>query len=124
MELRHSDLHTSADGEAKSFRDWKRAQDQSGRQENLFFSIQCPAQPKHRVLLEHWPDFPHDFVVDGGIENDGAAEDARSANRKVSAKRSLNIQMPNSLGGGERGREDCVTGAVRRSPCRKRATKN
>src|SRR5713226_4370904 len=123
MEFCHRNRHTGADGEAKFFRDWKRAQDETGRQENLFFPIQCPARPKHRVLLEHWPDPPLNFVVDRSIENDGAAENARSTNRKVSAQGGLNIPAPNALGGCESGREDCVIEAIWWSSCRKRATK-
>src|SRR5713101_9267307 len=112
MEFRHRNLHTCADGEAKFFRDWKRAQDEPGRQENLFFPIQCPARPKHRVLLEHWPDPPLNLVVDRSIENDGAAEEVGTADGKVCAYGGLNIPMPNALRGCECGRKDRVPNAI------------
>lgn len=43
MKFGHRNLHTAAYAEAKSFRDLKRAQDKSRRQEDLFLSIQDAA---------------------------------------------------------------------------------
>ncbi len=42
VEFRHSNLHTGTDAEVKSFREWKRAQDESGCQEDLFFPSRMP----------------------------------------------------------------------------------
>jgi hypothetical protein len=43
MEFRHSNLHTRADSEVQSLGDCEGAHDDSGGQENLFFSIQGAA---------------------------------------------------------------------------------
>lgn len=42
VKLRNSNLHTSANGEVKSFCDWKGTQDDSGCHEDLFFPSRVP----------------------------------------------------------------------------------
>ena len=123
MKLRHRDLHASAKAQAKSPREWKTAEDESGRQENLLFSIQHAARPKHGVLLKHRPDLPLDPVIDRGIENDGSAEEVGAAGGKVCANRGLNIPGPDALGGCKSGRNNRMTDAIRRRSRRERATK-
>ena len=39
VKLRHGNLHATADEEAESPHDWKRAHDESGRQEDLLPSV-------------------------------------------------------------------------------------
>src|SRR6266404_2403737 len=112
VELRHGNLHTRADGEAKSLRDWKTAEDNPRCQEDLFLSVQDAARPKLGVLLDHRPDPPFYFAVDSRIENDGPAEDVRAGGGKVCANRGLNIELPDTLGGCESWRKNCVTDAV------------
>ncbi len=112
VKLRHRDLHTGAEGEAKPLRELKTAEDKSGGQEDLLFSIQVAARPKHGVLLKHRPDPSLDLVVDRGIENDGSAEEVGAAGGKVCAKGGLNIPGPDALGDCDSRRKDCVTDAV------------
>src|ERR1700730_14056783 len=83
MKFGHSNLHAGAYGEAKSFRDLKRAQDKSGRQEDLFFPIQHAARPKRRILLKHGPNLSLKFVINRCIENDCLAENVRATDRKA-----------------------------------------
>src|ERR1700674_3496449 len=103
MKFAYSNLHASAYGEAKSFRDLKRAHDKSGRQEDLFFPIQDAARPKRRILLKHGPTLSLKFVINRCIENDGPAENVRATDRKARAKRGLHIPVSETLGNGESG---------------------
>src|SRR5882762_7684689 len=123
MEFRHSYLHTGADAEAESLRDVKRAQDDSGRQENLFISVQYAARPKHGILLKHGPNPLLDFVVDRRIENDGPAENVGATGRKVCANGGLDVPVPEALGGCKSGRKDCMTDAIWWISRRQRTTK-
>src|SRR5580704_12987 len=122
VKLRHRDLQASAKAQAKSLREWKAAEDKSGRQEDLLFSIQDAARPKLGVLLKHRPDPTLDLVVDGGIENDGSAEEVGAAGGEVCANGGLNIPGPNALGGCESGGKDRVTDAIWWGSRRQRTT--
>jgi len=123
VEFRHSYLHTGADAEAESLRDVKRAQDDSGRQENLFFSVQYAARPKHGILLKHGPNPLLDFVVDRRVENDGPAEKVGATGRKVCPNGGLDVPVPEALGGCKGGRKDCMTDAIWWISRRQRTTK-
>src|ERR1700730_10557179 len=123
MEFGHSNLHASADAEVKSLREWKRAQDESGCQEDLFFPVQGAARPVLRVLLKHRPDFPLNLVVDRGIENEGSPEEVGAAGGKVCGNGGLNIPGPDALGGCKSRRENRVTDAVWSRSRRQGATK-
>ena len=122
VKLRHRDLYAGAKDEVESLRKWKRTQDESGRQEGLFSSVQDAARPKRRILLKRGPDFPLDLIIDLGIEDDRPAEEICSASWEVCANRALNIPLADALSGRESGRQDRMTEAVRRSTCGKRAT--
>jgi integrase len=45
-------------------------------------------------LLEHGPDFSLDPVIDGGVENDHAAQQVRASGREIRANRALNVPRP------------------------------
>ena len=91
VELCRSDLHPTANGEMESLRQWKAAQHESRRQENLLLSVQSPTRPKCGILLEHRPDLSLDSVINGDIEDNGAAQNIRPTGWKISANCALQI---------------------------------
>jgi hypothetical protein len=70
---------------------WKAAHHEAWCQEDLFLSVQGPTEPKDRILLEHRPDFSLDPVVNGGIENDRAAQEICAASGEIRPNCALNV---------------------------------
>src|SRR5260370_9544660 len=110
---RHGDLQPTADGQMQPLRQWKAAQYESWRQEDLFFPVQCPGRPKRGILLNHRPDFSLDPVIGGGIEDNRTTQDTRAAGWKVCANRALNVHRPQAFRCCESGGQDGVPKAVR-----------
>ena len=79
VELRRGDLHTTANAEMQSLGQWKAAEHKSRRQKHFFLSVQRATRPKRRILLEHGPDFSFDPVINGGVEDNRAAQEIRTA---------------------------------------------
>src|SRR5258708_8939704 len=107
----------------QSLREWKAAHHEYGCQENFFFSVQCAARPKNRILLNHGPDFSLDPIVDRGIEDNRAAQEIRASGWKICANRALDVPRSDALRGCESGGQDGVAEAVRGSARGERTTK-
>ena len=91
VELGRGDLHTAANRETESLRQWKAAQHESRRQENFPLAVQRAARPKRGILLDHRPDFSLHPVINGGIEKDHAAQEIRARGWKIRANCALNV---------------------------------
>src|SRR6267378_2916199 len=116
-------IDTTDNAEMEPLRQWKTAQHQSRRQENFLLSVERPARPKRRILLEHRPDFALDPVINSGIENNHPAQDIRASGWKIRANRGLNVPRPEALRGCEGGSQDGVAQPVWGSARRERTTK-
>src|SRR6266850_1861491 len=123
VERSYGDLQAAACGEAEPLRERKTTQDKSGGQENFLLSIQNPALPKRRILLEHRPDYSFDPIIHRRIKEDRPAQQVRARCGKIRTNRALNIPMTNTFRGCESGGQGGVTEAVGGRAGRQRSTK-
>src|SRR3984893_9975710 len=115
--LGHRDLHTGSQAHVKSLCEWKPAQDNSGRQEDLLLSVQRAARPERGILLEHGPDDSPDPIIYRRVENDRPAEEICAGSGQARTNRALDIQPADSLGSCKRREEHRMTEAVWRRTC-------